>query len=222
MAATQGELDKLRVSHLPDSQRKKLHDVLVRISVLDVILICRSDYPAMTIAHSLHLARLCSRLPFLARGLLSLQSASGDSFSEAIGIYFRSNTMFNNNLQGGLKKIAMLLALSLFTTTVSMSASADLVSTEQLSAQQEVEKVRNEVKNYIARDEVREKMLELGVSHADVDQRIDNLTDQEVMELYEGMDSMPAGEGVLGVVISLLVIFILLDVAGVTDIFPAV
>ncbi|MEZ5490480.1 MAG: PA2779 family protein [Gammaproteobacteria bacterium] len=130
--------------------------------------------------------------------------------------------MFNNNLQGGLKKIAMLLALSLFTTTVSMSASADLVSTEQLSAQQEVEKVRNEVKNYIARDEVREKMLELGVSHADVDQRIDNLTDQEVMELYEGMDSMPAGEGVLGVVISLLVIFILLDVAGVTDIFPAV
>jgi len=40
--------------------------------------------------------------------------------------------------------------------------------------------------------------------------------------MQQQIDSMPAGEGVLGLVIALLVIFMLLDIAGVTDIFPAI
>lgn len=126
------------------------------------------------------------------------------------------------NLSGGSRNVATFAAAVLLTISMPLTARADVVSTERLYSEYKVETVRGELKNYVAREEVRTKMLDLGIDQGSVEQRIDSLTDQEVLEMYENIDSMPAGEGFFGAVISLLVIFILLDVAGVTDIFPAV
>jgi len=40
--------------------------------------------------------------------------------------------------------------------------------------------------------------------------------------MHAQLDSLPSGEGFLGGVIAIIVIFILLDLAGVTDVFPGV
>ena len=44
----------------------------------------------------------------------------------------------------------------------------------------------------------------------------------EVIAMHQQLNNLPAGQGALGAVVLILVIFILLDVAGVTDIFPGV
>jgi len=102
------------------------------------------------------------------------------------------------------------------------TAQADILTTEEIYAQHALDEQRGKIRNLLARDEVRERLVDMGVSQADVDSRIDSMTDQEVRQLAEGIDSMPAGEGFLGFVIGLLVIFMLLDIAGATDIFPSI
>lgn len=120
------------------------------------------------------------------------------------------------------KPFAFIIALSVGWVGVAGQVNADVLTTEALYAQQQLDTQRSEVKTFLARDDVKARLLEMGVSPADVDSRIDNLSADEIQQLHENIDAMPTGEGFFGVVISLLVIFILLDIAGVTDIFPRV
>ncbi len=130
------------------------------------------------------------------------------------------------NLTGKLRKLtAMLLALSMLNISgLSLigSAHGDAISTSAIQQQLDVAEKRNQLLTILARDEVRSALLERGVSESQIDSRIDNLSDAEVLQMHEQIDELPAGEGFLGTVIALLVIFMLLDIAGVTDIFPAI
>jgi len=101
-------------------------------------------------------------------------------------------------------------------------AMADLIPTADLVETSHLDSKRQELSSFLSRDSVRSALVELGVDVDNAQQRVNNMTDAEVLQAYQGMDSMPAGEGVIGTVIGLLVIFILLDIAGVTDIFPAI
>lgn len=122
-----------------------------------------------------------------------------------------------------LKKILALLVMSsVLVMGVSTPGFADVVSTEDLANVSDIESKRSEIKNFLARDAVKSKLSTWGVGEQDVTQRVDALTDQEVQEMVENMDAMPAGEGILETVIAILVILLLLDIAGVTDIFPSV
>jgi hypothetical protein len=55
---------------------------------------------------------------------------------------------------------------------------------------------------------------------ADAQARIASLTASELATLASQIDTLPAGEGALETLIFVLVVFMLLDIAGVTDIFP--
>lgn len=129
------------------------------------------------------------------------------------------NTRAIKRTPSALGCLLLVLAASL---SLSAPAHADVVSTGELVRQSELESMKGELRAFVARDSVREQLLELGVAPADIDQRIDALTDQEILQMHDNLDSMPAGEGLLGTVIGLLVIFMLLDIAGVTDIFPSI
>ncbi len=117
--------------------------------------------------------------------------------------------------------IVFVLIISLFASVVGQSASADVVTTEQLLQQMQIQEARNNISMTLATDEFRSKLESMGVKAEDVDSRIAALTDAEIMQLSAEMDELPAG-GVFGAIIAILVIFILLDVAGATDIFPGV
>lgn len=122
-----------------------------------------------------------------------------------------------------LKKILTLLVMSsVLVMGVSTPGFADVISTEDLASVSDIESKRSAIKSFLARDAVKSKLSAWGVGEQDVRQRVDALTDQEVQEMIENMDAMPAGEGILETVIAILVILLLLDIAGVTDIFPSV
>ena len=85
-----------------------------------------------------------------------------------------------------------------------------------------MEQLRDEIRTVIARDDIRSHLLDNGVSPDDINDRINTMTGSEVLAMHAQLDSLPSGEGFLGGVIAIIVIFILLDLAGVTDVFPGV
>lgn len=99
-------------------------------------------------------------------------------------------------------------------------AAADVVTTEQLLAESRVQQQQAEVSAFLARDGVREQLMAHGVDAGNAMERVNALSARELSMLHARIDQLPAGEGVLETVLFLLVIFMLLDIAGVTDIFP--
>jgi hypothetical protein len=60
----------------------------------------------------------------------------------------------------------------------------------------------------------------MGVSTAELEDRIDQMTAEEIAQLNRHLGSMPAGGDVLGIIVLVFIIFVITDVIGATDIFP--
>jgi hypothetical protein len=71
----------------------------------------------------------------------------------------------------------------------------------------------------LARDQVREQMVALGVDPTVVDARVARLTDSELRSLAERMDQMPAGGDALAVIGIVFLVLLILELVGVIDIF---
>ena len=125
-------------------------------------------------------------------------------------------------------KTALLLILLLsFHTIVVPVAGAALIETDTLVSAQEVDASRARLAALLAREDVGAALQGHGVSAQEVLNRVNSLTDQEVMKLAQSIDALPVGaDGGVGSVISaLLFIFVVLlitDLLGLTDVFPFV
>lgn len=104
---------------------------------------------------------------------------------------------------------------------VQMPVLADIVSTDKFATEQRTQIQGDAERIILDRGDVQAQLEVRGVDASDALQRVDNLTAAELATLAEQIDTLPAGEGVLGAVIGMIVIFMLLDIAGVTDVFPA-
>jgi hypothetical protein len=118
------------------------------------------------------------------------------------------------------KLISLVLLAGMLVFGLQAQVSADIVSTQQLLAEQRLESQRGEVAAFLGRDAVQHQLMLRGVDAADAASRVAALTADELALLHAQIDELPAGEGILETVLFLLVIFMLLDIAGVTDIFP--
>lgn len=111
---------------------------------------------------------------------------------------------------------AGMLALSLHLP----SANAAMVTTEtvvhSLQAQQDISRIHEALN----RDEVKAQLTELGVDPMLVQARVDALSDAEAQQLAQQLDQMPAGSGVLGVVLFVFVLLLVTDLLGLTNVFP--
>jgi len=127
------------------------------------------------------------------------------------------------SINSNLRRIFTLLTLGVFLNVTFLApAMAGMVTSSELSSAAQVEQLRDEIRTVIARDDIRSHLLDNGVSPDDINDRINTMTGSEVLAMHAQLDSLPAGEGFLGGVIAIIVIFILLDLAGVTDVFPGV
>ena len=101
-------------------------------------------------------------------------------------------------------------------------AMADIVDTQDLTMQVELQMQRDNVRDLMAREDVRAAFSGYGVSASDIDARIDNLTSSELLMVQEKMADLPAGGSVIGAVVGIILIFVLLDLLGATDVFPRI
>ncbi len=116
--------------------------------------------------------------------------------------------------------MAVMLVMGL--SAQSQAAPAGMVGSEQLAQQLQLDNQRASISQFLSRDEVQNQLMARGVDVADAEARVQNMTAAELSLLSAQIDELPAGEGVLETVLFLLVIFMLLDIAGATDIFPGI
>jgi hypothetical protein len=102
------------------------------------------------------------------------------------------------------------------------TASAAMVDTSVTISEYSLAEDKAALKSALDRDDVRERLLDLGISIDDVDTRIDALTADELASLKANMDDMPAGAGAVGLLAFLVLVFFITDILGITDIFPFV
>ena len=71
----------------------------------------------------------------------------------------------------------------------------------------------------VSREDVQNKLVSLGVSGDDAIARINGMTDSEIAQLNNDINEAPAG-GIVGAVLTVLAVIAILDLAGVTDVYP--
>jgi len=125
------------------------------------------------------------------------------------------------------KPLAILLVMTFVSLTMlGTQAQAALVGTSQILDQGDQQIDRDRLRAFMDRAEVRDQLEALGVDSDIAKARIDSLTNEEVADIVNRLDQLPAGgDGFATLVGAALLVFIILlitDLLGLTDIFPFV
>ncbi len=111
------------------------------------------------------------------------------------------------------------LAMLMASAWTIQSAMASMIGTYSAVQSENHAALVDQVSAKLDREAVREQFIELGVEPAHVQSRLDQLTDEELLEISNRIDEMPAGAGVLGVLGAVLVVLLVLELLGVTNVF---
>lgn len=119
--------------------------------------------------------------------------------------------------------ILFLMCAMLALTIQSPVARAAMVPTGDYLRQEQMGAERARLMDALRDEQVAAKLQQLGIPPEMVERRIQRLTSEEVALLNERIDELPAGgASIVGITIFVLVLLIVLDLLGATDIFPAI
>lgn len=119
------------------------------------------------------------------------------------------------------KFIVVVLAALTFWSGLISNATAAVVTTREAHSQLSRQGRISEVHTLLARAEVQQAMISMGVDPAQAKLRVASLSDLELAQLHGRLDTLPAG-GILGLIGAVFVVLLILEVAGATDIFKKV
>lgn len=92
---------------------------------------------------------------------------------------------------------------------MSQAAVAGIVGTDTVMAE-DVSAERERIAGLLEREDVRDRLIAYGVSPEEARERVAGMRDEEVMELAERIDALPAGGSRLLIVLLLVIVIILL------------
>ena len=126
-----------------------------------------------------------------------------------------------------MRPVALLLVVSFCLLNFNVpNAQAKMIGTDAVIAGQQVADQRAQVADFMAREDVKQIMTQYGVDPIEAQQRVDSLSNEELADLANSIDQLPAGGSAVGVIVgaALLVFIILLitDLVGLTHVFPFV
>ena len=118
-------------------------------------------------------------------------------------------------------KLLKTIVISCFSATVSMSGSvhAEAISSDSVMQTQMAQYNKQQLIDMVNRSDVQSKLVSLGVDSNDAIARINAMTDSEIAQLNDEINQAPAG-GIVGAVLTVLAVIAILDLAGVTDVYP--
>lgn len=115
------------------------------------------------------------------------------------------------------RAISSVLIMCTLGAGMPLPASAGIIATDQVAAGAE----RARLKSLLDRAEVRKQMQALGVSPQAARDRVDALSNEEVVALANRLDQLPAGgSDVLAVALLVFLILLVTDILGYTKVFP--
>jgi outer membrane protein OmpA-like peptidoglycan-associated protein len=126
-----------------------------------------------------------------------------------------------------LKPVVWMLAFHLLMLSGPYhSAWAAIISTEATIDLDRAERMRNRLSNYLMREDIKAILESRGIEPAEVQTRMDSLTDTELEQIADQIDQLPAGSGFfeafLIIIFLVFVVLLFTDIAGYTDVFPFV
>jgi len=126
-----------------------------------------------------------------------------------------------------MRPVALLLVVSFCLLNFNVpNAQAKMVGTDAVIAGQQAADQRAQVADFMAREDVKQIMTQYGVDPVEAQLRVDSLSNEELANLANSIDQLPAGGSAVGVIVgaALLVFIILLitDLVGLTHVFPFV
>ena len=111
--------------------------------------------------------------------------------------------------------------LSLLLLCVSMGqAQAAIISNAQVIYQVQQTNDKAALLQTIRRADVQQQLLGMGVTIADIESRVNQMTQEEIAQLNQQINELPAGGDGLGLIVLIFIVFVITDVIGATDIFP--
>lgn len=136
---------------------------------------------------------------------------------------FRILTIYENKEQHMRHSSAKFVIVPLLITFFIMSAltpvaQAKIIDTQTLIAAQS-NSPKIQLQDLLSREDVRDKLIELGVNPNDAGNRIAALTDQEISQLQLNFNDLPAGSSALAVLGAVFLVLLVLELVGVTNVF---
>lgn len=117
------------------------------------------------------------------------------------------------------RSVCYLLCLSLLWGGLAASANAAVISTGEAFHAQDRQGQLGTVQRQLARADVQNAMLALGVDPVDAQTRIAALSDAELASLASRLEQLPAGGNILALVGAVFIVLLILDLTGVTNVF---
>lgn len=126
-----------------------------------------------------------------------------------------------------MRFVALVVAFAMTSVALPVvPAQAAMMTTDQVIEGQALADERARVMDFMAREDVRRQFQALGIDPDEAARRTANLSDAEIQDIAGRMGELPAGQDALGVIIGaiLIVLLVLLitDLLGVTNVFPFV
>ena len=118
--------------------------------------------------------------------------------------------------------IALALSTLLIWAGLSSAASAAIIGTGDALAIEQRESRLAVVQAQLAREDVQQAMIQLGVDPVEASLRVAALGEQELAQLQGQLEQLPAGGSLLALIGAVFVVLLILEVTGVINIFNKV
>jgi len=124
------------------------------------------------------------------------------------------------SMHPALRRMAFITALFHLLLVVQIpAANAAMIGTGEVLAEQQQQIDREQLLGMLEDQQVKDKLVALGVDREQVENRIASLTPAELAQFNQQLDQAPAGAGVVGIIVLFLVLFIITDMLCATNIF---
>lgn len=121
---------------------------------------------------------------------------------------------------GFRRLLAISLIVSITGLGLPLPAQAGMLPTDSGLASAQ----RDQITGLLEREDVRQRLEAYGVNPADVKARVAALDDQEIAQLAERIDTLPAGAdaagSLIGAIVLVFIVLLITDLLGLTKIFP--
>ena len=117
--------------------------------------------------------------------------------------------------------VIRLVSLSLLSLGFAQVSSAEMIGTQQFIRSEARDARITHVEAILARQDVAQQLVKLGVDPLLVQSRVGNMTDAELLTLESSLNKQVAGGDAVVIVGAVFIVLIILELMGITDIFKA-
>lgn len=118
--------------------------------------------------------------------------------------------------------VLRIMSVSLMSLGFLQVSHAGFVDTQALIDQQAGETGQARINALLERQDVADQLLALGVDPADVQARVASMSHAEIVTLSERLETQVAGGDAIGVIGTVFLVLLILELVGVTDVFKSI